>query len=457
MLDAGADPNFELWQGNTFLFMACAIQPNPEIVRDLIKAGADVNVMSDDGFSILNILFIADHDNPEVLRTLLANGVDPNHFPPFDDSGLLHPLAYATGNKLFNSVPVLLEFGSDPNTAMHNGNTPLHLCMTSKPSIPTIKHLLNAGADPNSITKSGNSPLSVAARKTRNPQTITQLLDAGADITHSDNLGDTPLILASRSQSDSRIVRLLLEHGAKVNTTNNKGETALTVCSNAYSAAALINAGAEIHHQSFNGTTVLISAAYKAKNTDHVQLLIDLGADVNASNMHGRTALLNSVTHNMNIDTVELLLEAGADPNVWATGHTDPTDLTPLMIALTRHNNPELIELLIKHGADPDLRVKYQTTLDHTISSSTYNGYDTLKILINYCDIEQPDERGITALIRACDSGRDSEVVLILLEAGADPNKKDHRGKSALDYARRNKYLSSTDVITRLEQATSTD
>jgi len=456
MLDAGADPNFEFSQQLTFLIAACGTNANSEIVQLLVEAGADVHATTSDDFSVLNLLLF-EHDSPETLRILLANGADPNHLPEFDDSGLMHPLIWAAGYKRFNSVPILLEFGSDPNAKTHNGSTSLHMCMSSGPNRATITQLLNAGADPNAITNAGSSPLSVAARSTRDPQAITQLIEAGGDVSHADDLGNTPLILASRSQPDSHIVRLLLKHGASANTTNNKGETALTACSNAYSAAALIDAGADIHHRSDDGTTPLISAASNTRNTDHIQLLLDLGADVNASNKYGKTAILNSVNHNMCIDTVAVLLEAGADPNVWATGHIDPTNLTPLMIALSRHNNPELIQLLIKHGADPDIQVENQTPLDHAIRSSFFNGYDMVKLFVSYCDIEQSDERGKTALMRACESDHDSELVLILLGAGADTSKKDHLGKTALDYARMNKYLLGSDALTRLEHMTATD
>ena len=140
----------------------------------------------------------------------------------------------------------------------------------------------------------------------------------------------------------------------------------------------------------------LISAAYSAKNTDHIQLLIDLGADVNTSNKHGQTALLNAVNHNMCIDTVELLLEAGADPNIWATGRVNPQNQTPLMIASHQHNSPELIELLFKHGADPNMRAKYLSALEQAIGSSNHHGYDALKTLVVYCDLEQRDDSGKT-------------------------------------------------------------
>lgn len=81
LLDAGANPNISMRDGNTILLDACAnpdVGSNgyPEVIKLLLKAGAKPNVSDNLGWTPL--LRAAAYGHEEVVEVLLENGADPN-------------------------------------------------------------------------------------------------------------------------------------------------------------------------------------------------------------------------------------------------------------------------------------------------------------------------------------------------------------------------------------------
>lgn len=127
--------------------------------------------------------------------------------------------------------------------------------------------------------------------------------------------------------------------------------------------------------------------------------LVATGADPNATDPSNRTVLSWAV-YLHDIFSVLLLLSAGADPN---SPYIIP-DTTVLMSASGAHEwNQQIVCALIAAGADLDL----QST---------------------------PHQK--TALMFASERGL-QHIAAILLSAGADPNKRDIDGNTALDLAQK--------------------
>jgi ankyrin repeat protein len=68
--------------------------------------------------------------------------------------------------------------------------------------------------------------------------------------------------------------------------------------------------------------------------------------------------------------------------------------------------------------------------------------------------VNDPSRRGVTALMAAAWNSPSSEVITVLLQAGADANLKDREGKIALDYAEMNGKVKGTDAYHELKKAT---
>ena len=182
LLDAGAYPNERDWYGWTPLHhvaglqLATEVDEIPDIIRALVKAGANPNARLDrtGRGTPLHVAALMS-EIPEITRALLGAGSDPN---AREDDGRT-PLHHAArrSNGTAGVVSALLEAGSDPNAQDDNGRTPLHSAAMRSGRNPGIPVLADAGADPN-------------ARD--NPDVIEALLDAGADPNARNEAGRRP-------------------------------------------------------------------------------------------------------------------------------------------------------------------------------------------------------------------------------------------------------------------------
>lgn len=114
-----------------------------------------------------------------------------------------------------------------------------------------------------------------------------------------------------------------------------------------------------------------------------------------------------------------------------AFGSTAP--ITPL-IGAAREGDAGEIGRLLRAGADPNLRggVNDWTPLMHAIHK---NRLGSVKALIaGGAGVNAASSIGETPLMMAAGYGN-TPAVELLLASGADPRRKDHDGKTALDYA----------------------
>lgn len=130
-------------------------------------------------------------------------------------------------------------------------------------------------------------------------------------------------------------------------------------------------------------------------------------------------------------------LNAGADPNTtYDFSPHLPRDMTVLMMTAGRpQNNPEIAEVLITNGAN--------------VNATNQGGYTALHYALNHNNVEavrqliaakaQLNTRdrsfGYAPLHIASMEGRPIESLQMLLEAGADTEVKDERGRTPFTYA----------------------
>ncbi|MCY3547366.1 MAG: hypothetical protein F4Z31_13495 [Gemmatimonadetes bacterium] len=148
-----------------------------EVVRELIRSGADVDAKRGDGMTALHLAAERGHD--AVARALIAAGAAVGAGTRIGNYTPLH-LAARTGHGAV--VVRLLEAGADPNAVTTNsGVTALHLAAGAVGRVEAVTALLDHGADPNAREGSaGQTPLMFAAAANRTAA-VTALLEAGAD------------------------------------------------------------------------------------------------------------------------------------------------------------------------------------------------------------------------------------------------------------------------------------
>lgn len=173
-----------------------------------------------------------------------------------------------------------------------------------------------------------------------------------------------------------------------------------------------------------NRTPLMIAAANG--NIELMKLFIEKRTAVDAVDKNGTTAVYYAILRNKPAAT-ELLIEQKTDVN-----HKSTTGLTPLMGA-ARFGRAGIIPLLLKAGA----KVNEQNESKITALHFAVAGGDEKtvgEILKAKPDIHLKDKRGETPIITALTRGGRSadKTVPMLLELGADPNNTDSMGWNTL-------------------------
>jgi len=246
------------------------------------------------GLSALH--FAVREGDMDTIRVLVEAGADVNQLSEFGWS----PLLIATQNRYYQIGKYLLEKGANPNLANDGGWNPLYIATdnrnieggdypTRKPDmdhLEYIKALLTAGADPDIRMNSST--------ETRTIFTHQWLREEGA----------TAFLRAAQS-SDIALMRLLLEHGADPNIKTTEGVTPLMVASGIGWV---------------EGVTYEWS---QQANLETIQLLLELGNRVNDQDTEdGRTAMMGAA-HKGRADVIQQLVDAGGDLSIHDFGSRD--------------------------------------------------------------------------------------------------------------------------------------
>lgn len=169
--------------------------------------------------------------------------------------------------------------------------------------------------------------------------------------------------------------------------------------------------GADINTVNITGQNALMLALVKGKD-DTVQALLNAGINVNAKDDCGKSALMYVQTKSQ----AQMLIDAGAKVNA-----KDNKGYTVFQHIEYIPNSGEIINCL----------KEYINILNNRLIDA--NNTDEIKELIEAgADINARDNKGKTALMYALTS----EKTKLLLEAGADVNARDNEGKTALMYAK---------------------
>lgn len=198
------------------------------------------------------------------------------------------------------------------------------------------------------------------------------------------------------------------------------------------------------------------------ESSSHLHLALDMlesGADLFGPDAQGRTPLHHACRPAM-LPVLEALLARGADPNA-----RDRAGTTPLHLALAGKPDAALprVQLLIMHGADPERpAANGETPLGLAIARGApqleywlrWNGWSLPRRPLRASDlpaaasdpdavarlldlglpVDGRDERGATALLRACGTGA-LQSVQRLLAAHANPELTVETGASPLSAA----------------------
>ena len=214
----GADVDSRANNGQTALQLCVKYNVRDLVLfQSLIAAGANVNLMYDDGWSIL-MIFCTERQN-ELVTMLLQSAADPNVQGFRGETALMISAQQQDAVSIYS----LLAAGADPNLCNEYGWTAL-MCSCSTKLLPFAPEyavpslLISAGADANRQSVYGCTALMIAAHNGYKLG-VKLLLDANVDVNVQDVKGNTALDYAIKSNSYT-VVQLILSAGASI-TKNN--------------------------------------------------------------------------------------------------------------------------------------------------------------------------------------------------------------------------------------------
>lgn len=381
-------------------------------VRDLLRAGVDVNETQSDGMTALH--WAAESGDAELAGMLVYAGANVDGGTRI---GGYSPLHIASRNGHTDVVGILLDAGANPAAATSNsGAVPLHLAAAS-PSPKSVRLLLDAGADVNAREGAwGQTPLIFAASAGR-VANARLLLGAGADMSITTTVIDTAEMERADKAANERIVEILAQFKEKAGggpgwlPTPNEVQGAIAFsrkiqrkwpdvpdpaceqtddeASNRFSRGAVpdrckkqgedgeavakeaeprrLSYGEWVGH--WGGLTALLHAVRQGHG-DVVTALLDAGADIDQASAGDNTTPLLMAAVNGQFDIALELIRRGADPDILSGAGTGP-----LFAVLERQWAPwahyahpvdyqfqdathlEVLGALLEAGADPNVRL----------------------------------------------------------------------------------------------------
>ena len=322
---------------------------NIEYVKELLKAGADVN--STDGVDTV-LMVACKSDKEAIVKMLLEYGADVNFENTVGKTALYVAVtrghsAYKRGKSkkkskysldavyfrkspYMNIVLILLKKGACLNTPSSGLNPCTAHLQPSYSDLP-IKMLSAAGAEDidmdteNSSLKGLTSNLYHIISKLGLPFIIQSYLLFNTLPNYYKDLNNSEReFLLKVLEGDIRNSTHLVERGMDVNVQSDNGMTALMIASEAGHVELiemLYWTGADVNIQNSVGDTALILATIKGQ-TDCVEELLKFRADANIRGNDGLTALMYAAMGG-NITCLGMLLDSGAEPNTALDDDTD--------------------------------------------------------------------------------------------------------------------------------------
>ncbi|KAK0641816.1 ankyrin repeat-containing domain protein, partial [Cercophora newfieldiana] len=390
---------------------------NVELVRHLLRFGAEIESRSDSGTTALHAAVFYGH--VDVASLLISRGADVEAPTRGDeiqvpytvaDSRKLHnvrsprPIHLATLRGHRHVIQLLLDKQARVDSADGDEETALLLSVRLN-LVPVAQLLIERGA--NVLVRGSRwphtEPMSIATHA-GNEAMMQLLLSNGAELKSYRPLMDLAVMGGHVSA-----LRLLFDIGPMIGTTKHiSSEEGLLLAiyhGHGDIARIFIDRGANLDWKHWSGDTALICAIRRGF-VSIVDMLIDNGADIETRDRDGYCPLriaLDLPEFRGPREMSKLLINKGANANA-----EDLTDGVTALRHATWHGYYDVVELCIENGADINAGIS-------TCRGMPYGAAGTpLMIAISRCD---------------------ERMVQLLLNKGVDINTKGPSGINALEVA----------------------
>lgn len=177
-----------------------------ECVKQILKTGLNPNYKINNELGTNPILVVLVKGNAEIMRELIKAGANVK-----GHEGQT-ALIVASAEGYIEIIKILLDAGADINAKVKNKTTAL-MSASFREREAVVNFLLKSGGDVNVVSEEGLSSLMLSSN---NSNIVKALLNAGAKIDVADNKGWTALFYAINDVHFQKL-EILLEKGASVN------------------------------------------------------------------------------------------------------------------------------------------------------------------------------------------------------------------------------------------------
>ncbi len=200
-LSKGANVNVENQEGMTALWMAI-VKDHVELFNFLIENQSKIDFTR---YDTPCLVYAATKGNIQIVKALVKLGADVN---AQDADG--HTALYeAVTHKKFKVVKYLIQQGANVDVQYQHGFTALVFAIRFK-SNKIFKVLLEANADVNIIPSTDGYTALFQSVCYNDPDALKQLIKAGADINHKNNDGEKAIRISAR-EGFTEITNILLK------------------------------------------------------------------------------------------------------------------------------------------------------------------------------------------------------------------------------------------------------
>lgn len=281
-----------------------------------------------------------------------------------------------------------------------------------------------------------------------------ELVKNGADLDLADDLGNTPLHYAAY-HGDEKLVSLFLKAGACIYLENTNRVSPFSMssrgklrkimrraaedpemiskCPSLFREQKVPSVSQEGKYGDGSSSSQIaprrLEKAIRGGNLQEAGSLLGKGVDPNGIIQGGTfTHIALERCRDGVLAMIELLIEAGADLEL-----KNKKGQTPLSYSV--YNCFDAVPYLLDKGADPFTLDMYGETLLHKLAKRSYTQFTQVyqKVIDTGADINKQDRNGRTALKLTAYAGKDrSRVAEKLLLSGADPDIQDINGDTLL-------------------------
>lgn len=335
------------------LLFACCELDRKNILKKLLKFGANINLTNEDQMSCL--MLAAKKNNIDTTLVLLSSGAKVNAVDNYEWTALMYACYYGS----VDCARLLLDAGAFVNV-FDSDHLSCLIWASGRGHVDIVRMLLKFGAKVDAADKYGTTPLIWACRKGHN-EVVEVLLQASANINATGMFGWSALLTTVRGNY-IETTKLLLKHdGLNVNTCDAQRLSPLIIASKdgLHEIARLLLArDAFVNLSDRYGHTALIHAT-KSGHVDIVEALIEAKADVDHIGFDKKNAIFWAVEKGY-LEVAKSLIRAGSNLEITTS------DGETCLIRAVKSKRYDIMRLLLAHNARVSATDKYGDTVLHT-------------------------------------------------------------------------------------------